>query len=76
MKQKKRPITLRLDGDVVDPIDDSQPNTKSSEELELLKRVIEESKVFRRPASRKGQQPAKVKRGAQKRDQQGRRGAV
>jgi hypothetical protein len=44
---------------------DGPPNTipnKSSEELELLKRIIEESKVFRRPASGKGQQPAKVKR--------------
>lgn len=62
---------------------DSPPNaiqTKSSEELELLKRVIAESKLFRKRPSENGQQPAKVKRkgvaGVANGDRQGRRGAV
>jgi hypothetical protein len=59
---------------------DNPPNTKSSEELELLKRIIEESKCFRRPPSENGQQPGKVKRkgvaGVANGDQQGRRGTV
>jgi hypothetical protein len=38
---------------------DSPQSTKSREELELLKRVIAESKVFRKPTSENVQQPGK-----------------
>ncbi|MGD0778819.1 MAG: hypothetical protein ABSC05_39080 [Candidatus Solibacter sp.] len=54
--------------------------TKSKEELDLLRRIIAESKVFRKPPSENGQQSAKVKRkgvaGVANGDRQGRRGAV
>jgi hypothetical protein len=39
---------------------DSQPKTKSNEELVLLRRIIAESKCFRGPASENGQQPPRT----------------
>jgi len=59
---------------------DTPPNTKTSEELLLLKKILIEAKQFRKPPSENGKQPAKVKRegvaGVANEDRQGRRKAV
>jgi hypothetical protein len=63
------PPTMKMNTDI-------PPKTQSNEELLLLKKILIEAKQFRKPPSENGKQPDKAKRGVQKKDQPGRRGAV
>jgi hypothetical protein len=57
--------------------DTKAPKTKSEEELVLLRNIVSEARVFRRPSAKTGATwGRKVALGGQKGDRQGRRGAV